>query len=210
MACVGDPLEASPLLSLPDELWLTIMCHTSLPIPDLCMLARANRSMHRISRDALPRRPDLLGKSIQCGKDALARSILALAAPNDRHLEAGLVEAVHVRNLVMLERILISSGNSAAGHAYGEPLCAASFTGQPDMVEALLAAGADVHACRDVALQCASSEGHLEIVNMLIEHGADVHALGDSALQEALLNGMYGEVLRCTSRLLRWRFSTVW
>ena len=56
-------------------------------------------------------------------------------------------------------------------------------------MEALLKAGANVHADNDQALVYASSEGHLETVMILLEYWANLHADNDWALREASLNG---------------------
>ena len=40
----------------------------------------------------------------------------------------------------------------------------ASEAGRADEVKALIAAGADVHACDDLALQMAADKGHVEVV----------------------------------------------
>lgn len=54
-----------------------------------------------------------------------------------------------------------------------------------EMVEFLLAKGADVHANNDEALMRAVDHGNPRIVKMLLDHGADVHARNDKALEIA-------------------------
>jgi ankyrin repeat protein len=64
----------------------------------------------------------------------------------------------------------------------------ASDNRRTEVVKVLLAAGADVHADDDFALQLASSNGHTEVVKVLLAAGADVHAEDDWALQLACSN----------------------
>jgi len=65
----------------------------------------------------------------------------------------------------------------------------ASDNGHTEVVKILLAAGANVHARDDGALRCASYYGHTEIVKLLLAAGADVHTYDDQALQSAYING---------------------
>src|ERR1700722_8395573 len=62
----------------------------------------------------------------------------------------------------------------------GTPLAAASFGDHLEVVEALLAAGADVNAGDggDPPLVLASDYGHLRVVQSLLAAGADVDAKG--------------------------------
>ena len=56
-------------------------------------------------------------------------------------------------------------------------------------VQALLAAGADVHAQNDLALRWSAAwNGHTETVKVLLAAGADVHAEDDQALRFAAKN----------------------
>jgi hypothetical protein len=61
--------------------------------------------------------------------------------------------------------------------------------GDVQIVEALLGAGADVHAENDDALRWAAERGHRDIVAMLLDAGADVHAAKDFALRWAAEKG---------------------
>ena len=61
--------------------------------------------------------------------------------------------------------------------------------GDIDIVEILLAAGADVHAHYDYALRHAALYGHTNVVKLLLEYGADVHAWNNGALRWAADNG---------------------
>jgi ankyrin repeat protein len=60
--------------------------------------------------------------------------------------------------------------------------------GHTEIVQALLAAGADAHARNDEVLRRAASKGHTEIVKLLLASGANVHADSDYALCLAVLN----------------------
>ena len=79
--------------------------------------------------------------------------------------------------------------------AMDNALWIASDDGDIDIVEILLAAGADIHAWDDAALQYAAGHGHADVVKILLEHGADVHALNDYALRLAA-NYSYTEVVK--------------
>lgn len=65
----------------------------------------------------------------------------------------------------------------------------ASNFGDPPGVEAALAAGADVHARGDWALELASERGHLPVVRCLLAAGADARANSDGPLRRAARNG---------------------
>jgi ankyrin repeat protein len=58
-----------------------------------------------------------------------------------------------------------------------------------DVVRLLLAYGADVPSCYDVALRLASQNGHKGVVKELLGHGANVHARDDELLFKASENG---------------------
>ena len=45
-----------------------------------------------------------------------------------------------------------------------------------EVVQVLLAAGANVHAQNYMALRVASNKGHVDVVQILLAAGADVHA----------------------------------
>src|SRR4051794_35017721 len=75
---------------------------------------------------------------------------------------------------------------------YGNALTAAAFDANMELLQMLLAAGADVNSSHGWALQSAAFEGHYEIVEELLKHGADVNActtseyfLAGTALQGA-------------------------
>jgi ankyrin repeat protein len=74
---------------------------------------------------------------------------------------------------------------------YGEtPLTLACLTGDGEMVEELLAAGADAKASRstgETALMIAAGSGSLRAVDSLIKHGADINAAESSQGQTALM-----------------------
>jgi hypothetical protein len=68
-------------------------------------------------------------------------------------------------------------------------LATAAKYGQTDTVRLLLARGANFHARDDWALRIAASAGHLETVRELLNAGADVHASDDEALKWARESG---------------------
>ena len=61
----------------------------------------------------------------------------------------------------------------------------AAGNGHARVAKILLAAGADVHADNDLPLQWAARYGHADVVELLLAAGADVHAVGDYALEIA-------------------------
>ena len=61
-------------------------------------------------------------------------------------------------------------------------LWGAARTGDTEMVQTLLAAGADVHAWDDRALCYAANNGHTETVKELLAAGANVHAQDNGPL----------------------------
>ena len=65
----------------------------------------------------------------------------------------------------------------------------AAEDGYTKAVQVLLDAGADVHSVGDFALRWAAEGGHTETVHLLLETGADVHARKDEALRLAASNG---------------------
>ena len=67
------------------------------------------------------------------------------------------------------------------------------------LVKDAIAAGADVHARNDYALQNASYYGHAEMVKLLLNAGANVHARDDLALWWASNNG-HAEVVKLLKR----------
>jgi len=60
-----------------------------------------------------------------------------------------------------------------------------SNEGNAELVGALIAAGADVHADDDYALRWAARYGHADVVELLLEAKADVHADNEEALRQA-------------------------
>jgi ankyrin repeat protein len=77
------------------------------------------------------------------------------------------------------------------------PLHLAAFFGQPDVVESLLARGADVHArarnaTNNLPLHAATAGRNLDVVRLLVRNGADVNARqegGWTALHSAAQSG---------------------
>lgn len=72
----------------------------------------------------------------------------------------------------------------------------AARVGDLNGVKAALAAGADIHAQDDYALQWAASRGHLDVVEYLLAAGSDIHANEDFALRWAVEHSQT-EVVAC-------------
>ena len=64
-------------------------------------------------------------------------------------------------------------------------------TGDFQVVQLLLDAGADVTADDNAALLLASRRGHFQVVQLLVDAGADVTAEDNAALREASRNGHF-------------------
>ncbi|KAF4332948.1 ankyrin repeat [Fusarium beomiforme] len=103
--------------------------------------------------------------------------------------------------------VLLERGKSI--HRINISLPAASWGGHVDVVNLLLAAGADVNAaatdkCKGrTALQAASEGGHLAVVERLLDAGADVNtAAGDDGGRTALQAASEGGHLAVVERLL--------
>ena len=76
-----------------------------------------------------------------------------------------------------------------------EALIDNSYEGNAELVGALIAAGADVHADNEEALRLAAERGHADVVELLLDAKADVHALDDEALILAKHHG-YTDVVQ--------------
>ncbi len=57
------------------------------------------------------------------------------------------------------------------------------------VVKYLVEHGADLHINNEFALQCSAERGHVLVVQYLVEHGADVHADGNRALRRSARYG---------------------
>jgi ankyrin repeat protein len=70
-----------------------------------------------------------------------------------------------------------------------QPLWQAARRGNRSTVQALLDAGADIHASEDFALALAAKYGHVGTVRLLLVRGANFHARDDWALRIAASEG---------------------
>jgi ankyrin repeat protein len=70
----------------------------------------------------------------------------------------------------------------------------AAIAGRARLVNALIAAAADINANSTEALRSAAMAGHDGVVRILIRAGADIHARNDAALRAAAMLGHLGVV----------------
>lgn len=56
------------------------------------------------------------------------------------------------------------------------------------LTEAMIKEGADMRICEDYPVRKAAALGNLEMVKYLVGHGADIHALRDDAIECAVKN----------------------
>jgi ankyrin repeat protein len=113
----------------------------------------------------------------------------------DLDIFAACMAGSHTRVVELLgqQRDLVASYS----HDGWTPLHLAAFFAHPDIVKALLAHGADVHAraqnaTTNTPLHAATAGRNLDAVRLLVEHGADVNARqegGWTALHSASLSG---------------------
>ena len=73
----------------------------------------------------------------------------------------------------------ISTNTNTNAAELDAQLIAASEDGDTELVQLLIAAGADANAWGTMALGSAAYHGHCEVVKLLLESGADVHAMDD-------------------------------
>ena len=73
--------------------------------------------------------------------------------------------------------------------AMDEALWQAAHDGNIDIVEILLAAGANVNAFDDQPLRYAAWGGHTDIVQLLLEYGANIHKRNELALRWTVIRG---------------------
>ena len=59
----------------------------------------------------------------------------------------------------------------------------ATYYGRLDIIEFLVANGADIHAQEDKALIDAVFGGYLDIIKFLLANGADIHAQNDKLIK---------------------------
>lgn len=75
-------------------------------------------------------------------------------------------------------------------HADNElALISASHTGRTDVVKTLVSAGAYIHASEGLALYTAAAAGHADVVRVLLAAGAAAHGYGEQALAIACTHG---------------------
>ncbi len=132
-------------------------------------------------------------KSTYHGKKDVVAALLESGVELDLFEAAATGQAERVSSLVAKDQSIVNA-YSADGFT---PLGFAVFFGQPEVVKALLAAGADVNAAsresmKVTPLASAAAAKQTDLARVLIEHGADVNARAASGhipLHEASANG---------------------
>lgn len=151
-------------------------------------------------RRALARRPDLFLRRLMVALASLC--LIACAEPKDgASYDHPLLTASEIGDLATVQKRLADGANADSKWPENDltALYVAAQNGHVDIVNALLAADADVNQKSMqgyTALIKASQKGHLEVVRALIEAGAEVNAKGEwqgregiTPLITAALNG---------------------
>jgi len=132
-------------------------------------------------------------KAIYSGKQGVAAVLLASGIELNVFEAAAAGQTMRVRDLISADA---SRVNAFASDGF-MPLGLAVFFGHPDVVEVLLAAGADVNlasreAMKVTPLHSAAASRRAGIARLLIAHGANVNARAENGftpLHEAAANG---------------------
>jgi len=119
------------------------------------------------------------------------------ATAKQKLLDEKLLSAVETADVAEIRRLVAMGANPNANDGYHSmPLSqAVSSHGDPDVINALLALGAQVDGkgvCDYTALHAAARDGRLEAARLLVAHHATIDAkacLGDTPLLEAAANG---------------------
>lgn len=211
-----EEYEISYLTNLPEELLVGTEENpgplVELAFPELMRLREVSRKFkHLIDNDyfwKLKTRRDFGVTYEEPKKETWKKEYFSHTAPQGplvfhSHLYQKFINAVKEGNMVLVRRLLDLGADP--NRAYRKDfekrnaLMLASAGGHLEIVDLLLAAGANVDA-RDkylnTALIWASLKGHLPVVKRLLADGADVNAegyAGKTALQHALNKG-YSEI----------------
>lgn len=114
-----------------------------------------------------------------------------------------LTEAIGQRDRDIVILLLAHGANLEEHHAIGgTPLCTAAGVGNVQIVDVLIAAGANVNPAADYSpLMCAASHGHVAVCRRLIRAGATVDLRRDEGRQHSalMLAAMVGHssVVKC-------------
>lgn len=113
-----------------------------------------------------------------------------------------LLTAAEAGDLIAV-RTLLDAGAVADGMPDQEwtPLRAASFNGHLEVVQLLLAAGAEVNSVDDTPLMLAVWKGHVAVTRVLLEAGAELDTPQTyQPLEEAVAHGHPGNAANCRGR----------
>ncbi len=136
------------------------------------------------------------------GRTEVSKALLKAGAEEDIFIAAGLGDVSTAARLLEKSPELVGVFDSLGQ----TPLYWAARQGHADVVELLLAKGADPSAamsCKDTPLHAAAEMGHRDVAEMLLEHGAQVNATSsgdDTPLHRAAKRGD-AEMVRL---LLKW------
>jgi hypothetical protein len=87
-----------------------------------------------------------------------------------------LLEQIVASGSLDIVKILVEEFGANVGSHDGLPLAIAAHEGYVDILEYLIARGADIHASQEAALCEASRMSNAEVINALLKHGADPRA----------------------------------
>jgi ankyrin repeat protein len=105
-----------------------------------------------------------------------------------------LLECAVIQSSINMVKLLLSAG-AKPDHGFQSPLKQAIFKEQPDIVQALIDAGANVNLLlenQETPLIHAASVGNLEIVKILVEAGADAKVISEHEDHALLLAAASG------------------
>jgi len=102
-----------------------------------------------------------------------------------RTIRSKLVDAVHNRSIEELT-VLLAAGCDSYSSDTITAFTSACARGYVDIVKVLIAAGVNIHAKDEEALNWAAEGGHAEVVKLLIEAGANITVNDYQPLKNAM------------------------